>query len=64
MSFSWLLLGGGIINGIILEKLQKFLFRGARLRNLEKKKKHWILSPQINRTNEIITMPDGKILFN
>ncbi len=62
MSFSWLQFGGGIISGIILEKLQKYLFRGARLRNLEKKRKHWIFSPQISRKNEIITMPDGKKL--
>ena len=62
MSFSWLLFGGGIISGIILEKLQKYLFRGARLRNLEKNRKHWILSPQINRKDEIIKMPDGKKL--
>ena len=62
MVWSWLVFGGGIISGIILEKLQKYLLRGKRLRNLEKKRKHWILSPQITRTDEIIAMPDGKKL--
>lgn len=62
MSFSWLLFAGGLLSGIILEKLQKYLFRGKRLRTLEKKKLHWIRSSQINRENEIITMPDGKKL--
>ncbi|MHA1475239.1 MAG: alpha/beta hydrolase family protein [Promethearchaeota archaeon] len=59
---SWLLFGGGIISGIILEKLQKYLLRGKRLRTLEKKKLHWIRSSQINRENEKITMSDGKKL--
>ena len=59
---SWLPFAGGLLSGIILEKLQKILLRGKRLRTLEKKKLHWIRSPQIKRENEIITMPDGKKL--
>jgi len=58
----WLPFAGGLLSGIILEKLQKYLLRGKRLRTSEKKKLHWIGSPQINRENEIITMPDGKKL--
>ena len=59
---SWLPFTGGILSGIILEKLQKYLLRGKRLRTSEKKKLHWIRSSQINRKNEIITMLDGKKL--
>ena len=62
MAFSWFVLGGGIISGIILEKLQKYILKGYRLRRFEKKRKHWILSPQIKRKDEIITMSDGKKL--
>ena len=62
MPFAWLPFAGGLLSGIILEKLQKYLLRGKHLRTLEKKKLHWIRSPQINRENEIITMPDGKKL--
>ncbi|QEE17918.1 alpha/beta hydrolase family protein [Promethearchaeum syntrophicum] len=59
---SWLPFAGGLLSGIILEKLQKYFLRGKRLRTLEKKELHWIRSSQINRENEIITMPDGKKL--
>ena len=59
---SWLPFAGGLLSGIILEKLQKYLLRGKRLRTLEKKQLHWIRSSQINRENEVITMPDGKKL--
>ena len=59
---SWLPFAGGLLSGVILEKLQKYLLRGRRLQTLEKKKLHWIRSSQIKRENEIITMPDGKKL--
>ena len=62
MSFAWLPFAGGLLSGIILEKLQKYLLRGKRIRTLEKKELHWIRSSQIKRENEIITMPDGKKL--
>jgi len=62
MAFAWLPFAGGLLSGIILEKLQKYLLRGKRLRTSEKKKLHWIRSSQINRENKIITMPDGKKL--
>ncbi len=56
---SWGYLLGGICAGIGLDRLQKWLLQGWRLRRTEKKHLHWIESVQITRKEEQVLMPDG-----
>ncbi len=53
---------GGLITGWITTKIGRFLFRGIRIRLIEKRKKHWIQTVQIQRLEEKITMDDGRTL--
>jgi pimeloyl-ACP methyl ester carboxylesterase len=59
---SWGYFLGGVLTAIGLDRLQRWLLRGWRLRQTEKKHLHWIESPQITRKEEHIEMPDGVFL--
>ncbi len=50
---------GGFVSGILVDQLQRVLLAGYRIRKIEKKKLHWILSNQIERKKEKILMDDG-----
>ncbi|WP_371802081.1 alpha/beta hydrolase family protein [Candidatus Lokiarchaeum ossiferum] len=53
---------GGMLSGILIEKLQKSVFHGVRIRRIEKNKQHWVQSQQITRKQEKILMDDGREL--
>ena len=50
---------GSFVAGILVDQLQRVFFHGFRIRRIEKKKLHWILSKQIDRQTEKIVMDDG-----
>ena len=53
---------GGLLGGILVEKLQRSVFQGVRIRRIEKKRQHWVKSEQITRKQEKIIMDDGREL--
>lgn len=59
MSFNWWGYLGGIVTGVAIYKLISSIYASRKVLLIEKKRLHWILSDQLTRHEEMVTMHDG-----